>query len=284
VAQNRSKNLVAELDRIQPQAPLWKQRQQAQGAPTTNRNINDIYWRKADGWITVGPNAQLGVDGRPLTAQSETKKRYGWEPLIQYSFTDRVSDKTGQRDTIELTADRLGTPDKFYWFFVNGGAPLFPIDQIVAYHWHIKPPFGLPKTVFPQLDEYDVPEPHYCPACAPGSPIKNSPEEVVKHLMVQHQMNLQQVRELQTATGSFRDQPIGAAGLAIRRKAQGIEKQAVAAGVVPTATPSTDLPKPRLIICDQCGDRFDDGLAKARHMKKEHPKPSGEIVSAGEEG
>ena len=273
------------VSQVIPEAPLWKQRRDQAGAPSGNRNINDIYWRKPDGWITVGPNAQSGIDGKPLTAQSETKRRMGWEPLIEYSFTDRVSDKTGQRDTIELTADRLSTPDKFYWFFVNGGAPLFPIDQIVAYHWHLKPPFGLPKSVFPQLLEWDVPEPYYCPACSPGMPAKNSPQEVVQHLMVQHQMNLQQVRGLQETTDDFRAKAVGSAGLAIRRKAQAIEKQAVAAGVHPTLQPSPDLPQPRLIICDLCGERFDDGLAKARHMKvHKQDQPGIETVDAGEEG
>lgn len=267
--------LDRELDRAMPEAPLWKQRQMQQGAPSTNRNINDIYWRKPDGWITVGPNAQLGVDGKPLTAQSETKRRLGWEPLIKYSFTDRVSDKTGQRDTIELTTDRLNGHDKFYWFFVNGGAPLFPIEQIVAYHWHIKPPFSLPKTVFPQLDEYDVPEPHYCPACAPGSPIKNSPEEVVKHLMVQHQMNLTQVRELQQATNGFLDKPAGAAGIAIRKKAQVIERAAEERIATPVQT------EPSLPICNECGNLIEgtDGFAKARHNRTYHKKTSSDEAS-----
>lgn len=273
--------MVAET--AKPVVPQWKQRRDAAGTPTGNRNINDIYWRKNDGWITVGPNAQVGMDGRPLTAQAETKRRYGWEPLIEYSFTDRVSDKTGLRDTIELTQDRLGTHDKFYWFFVNGGAPLFPIEQIVAYHWHITPPFGLPKSVFPQLDEWEVPEPHYCPACQ--GPIKNSTQEVVQHLMVQHQMNLQQVRGLQETTNDFLDKPTGPAGLAIRRKAQAIERQAVAAGAVPTAMPSPDLPKPSLNICNECGELIEgtDSFAKARHNKR-HDKPVEEIVPEGEEG
>ncbi len=263
-----------------PVAPQWKQRRDAAGTPTGNRNINDIYWRKNDGWITVGPNAQVGMDGRPLTAQAETKRRYGWEPLVEYSFTDRVSDKTGLRDTIELTQDRLATPDKFYWFFVNGGAPLFPIEQIVAHHWHITPPFGLPKSVFPQLDEWEVPEPHYCPAC--NRSMLNSVQEVETHLLVQHQMNTQQIRGLQEASHGFRDKAAGAPGLAIKRKVRAIEKQVEASDARPAVAPSPDLPQPRLIICNECGESFPDGLAKARHMKKH--KPSGEIVTDGEEG
>ena len=269
--------MVAET--YKPVAPQWKQRQEAAGAPSTNRNINDIYWRKRDGWITTGPNAQLGVDGKPLTAQSDTKRRLGWEPLIQYSFTDRVSDKTGQHDTIEITQDRLNTPDKFYWFFVNGGAHLFPIEQIVAYHWHITPPFGLPKTVFPQLDEYDVPLPHYCPACAPGAPIKNAPGEVVQHMVVQHQMNLQQIRILEDQTNGFLDKPVGAAGLAIRRKVAVIERDASER----IATPVRQ--EPSLPICNECGNLIEgtDGFAKARHNKTYH-KPAEEMVPGGEEG
>jgi hypothetical protein len=130
------------------------------------------------------------------------------------------------------------------------------------------------------LDEYDVPAPHYCPACAPGSPIKNSPEEVVKHLMVQHQMNLQQVRELQSATNSFTDQPMGAAGLSIRKKAQVIERAAEER----LATPVRQ--EPSLPICNECGNLIEgtDGFAKARHARTYHKSTSEEASGMTAEG
>ena len=210
-----------------PAPPEWLARQRAQAPASSNVNINDIYWQKPDGWIVTGPSAVPGADGRPLTRQAETMMRKGWRPLIQYSYTDRVSSKTGQHETIETNADHLNTPDRYYWLFVNGGAHLFTIEQIVAHHWHIDPPFGLTKDVFPQLLEYDVPEPYYCPACTGDRPNKNSIEEVTTHLMVEHRMTLVQVRDLETSTNSFREKPRGANGLAIRRRAQKVEQDAL---------------------------------------------------------
>lgn len=209
-----------------PVPPDWMERRTAQRPAQTNRNINDIYWRKPDGWIVTGPSAVPGPDGRPLTRQAESLMRKGWTPLIEYSYTDKVSPKTGQRETLDPSkddGDRLGTPDRYFWLFRNGGAHLFSIEQIVAHHWHITPPFGLSKTVFPQLSEWDVPDPYWCPACAGERPPKNSPEEVVRHLMIQHSQTLVQVRDLQQATHDFRDKPIGAAGLAIRRRVEASE-------------------------------------------------------------
>lgn len=254
---------------IVPVPPDWLRRKEEESPATANRNINDIFWRKPDGWIVVGPSAVRGSDGRPLTAQAEGLIRRGWEPLVDYSYTDRISPKTGQRETIEVTEDRLATPDRYYWLFANGGAHLFTIEQIVEHHWHITPPFGLPKTVFPQLDEWDVPEPYYCPACPGDRPPKNSDEQVMQHLMVEHRMTLVQARDLQESTDNFRERPVGSTGLAIRRKVQEAEESAEKRD----AEVSPDQPKANLIICDQCGDGpFKDGLAKGRHVKAEHPR------------
>jgi hypothetical protein len=99
-----------------PQTPEWMARQQSK-APSGNRSINDIYWARAQdeaspGYIIVGPSALLGQDGRPVTAQAEKWIRQGRKPLIDYSYTDRVSPKNGMRETIETNLDRLTTPDR----------------------------------------------------------------------------------------------------------------------------------------------------------------------------
>lgn len=264
-----------------PVPPEWMQRQQQRGAPNQNRNINDIYWQKPDGWIVVGPSAVQGANGRPMTAQAEGLIRRGWKPLVEYSFTDRISDKTGHRETIELNADRLGTEARYYWLFRNGGAPLFTIEQIVEHHWHITPPFGLPKSVFPQLAEWDVPEPYWCPACSGTRPPKNSEEQVVTHLMVEHRMTIVQARDLQDSTGGFRQQPAGAAGLAIRRKVQAAENTTTEY-VLP---PSPDLPAATLNICNDCGEPIEgsDPFAKARHVKAFHSADASPIEGREDE-
>lgn len=259
-----------------PVPPEWMARQQQANAPNQNRNINDIYWQKgpheADpGWIIVGPSAIVGAEGRPITRQAESWIRKGRVPLIDYSFTDRISPRTGQKETIETNTDRLNSTDRYYWFFRNGGAHLFPIEQIVAHHWHITPPFGLSKEVFPQLLEWDVPEPYYCPACPGSRPNKNSVEEVIQHLMVEHRQTLIQARDLQQSTHDFRDRPSGGAGLAIRRKVRAQEGSSEPSEIERLNNEGVpDVAAPKLIICDVCGERFKDGLEKARHVKKEH--------------
>ena len=79
-----------------PAPPEWLERQHQANAPNQNRNINDIYWAKgpheADpGWIIVGPSAIIGSEGRMITRQAESWARKGRVPLIEYSYTDRIS-------------------------------------------------------------------------------------------------------------------------------------------------------------------------------------------------
>ena len=275
--------VTAELNRtpdLIPVPPEWMARQNQASGPSTNSNINDVYWRKPDGYIITGPSAELGQNGRPITAQAEGLIRRGWTPLVEYSYTNRVNSKTGHRETIEQVADKLNSPDRYYWLFANGGAHLFTIEQIVEHHWHITPPYGMKKEVFPQLLEWDVPDPYWCPVCAGSKPPKNSEEEVITHLMVDHRQTITQARDLQTATNNFMDKPRGSTGIAIRRKVQ----QSEAAIVRQEASPSPDLPVARLNICNDCGESIEgtDNFARARHMRFKHPKSSSEEASPEE--
>lgn len=257
--ENKTPNLI-------PVPPSWLDDQNKKG-PSTNRNINDIYWAKgpndtAVGWIIVGPSALPDRDGRPMTRQAERYIRKGRTPLIEYSYTDRISPLTGHRETIETNADRLGTPDRFYWFFQNGGAHLFPIEQIIAHHWHINPPYGLSVDVFPQLKEWEVPEPFYCGACAGEQPPRNSREEVVSHLLITHRMTLAEANDL-IRSYDIHQPPRGRRGLTLRRKAQAIEK----AAPEPTVEVSPDQPAPTLFICDNCGRQCKSQAGKMAHER-----------------
>jgi hypothetical protein len=237
--------------------------------PTTarNRNINPIYWKKnkrEGGWIIVGPGL--------ATAQADHWIKKGRIPLLEYSYSDRVSPKTNLRETIDLQADRLGTTYRWYWLFKNGGAHVFPIDQIVAYHWHIEPPYGLPKSTFPQLEEWEVPEPYWCAACAGDSNPHNSESEILTHAMITHRMTLVQARDL-LPFAHERPKERGAV-LAIRKKVKAIEADVEKRENVPG-------PAPKKIVVCECGASFAYGLEKYRHQKRgECPNAS---VSAVEE-
>jgi hypothetical protein len=228
----------------------------------TNRNINPIYWKKnvrEGGWIIVGPGLE--------TAQAERWQKKGRTPLEKYSYTDRINPRTNVPFTIELVADRLGTSYRYYWLFKNDGAHLFPIEQIVAHHWHIEPPYGLPKSVFPQLEEYDVPEPYWCAACPGKSNPHNSEDELLTHAMITHRMTLVQARDL-LPFAHERPRDRGAV-LAIRKKVKAIEVEAEVRDKTPGPAPK------RLVICD-CGEPFANGLEKYRHQQRgECPSATG---------
>ena len=265
-----------------PVPPEWLARQGHRG-PTTNRNINDCYWQRSanesdPGYIIVGPSSLMGANGRPLTAQAEKWMRQGRRPLTEFSYTNRVSPITDLRETIEVSADRLNTPDRYYWLFVNGGAHLFPIEQLVEHHWHIDPPYGLSTDVFPQLKEWDVPDPFYCGACAGEQPPHNSEEQLVSHLLISHRMTLPQARDLIESYDPHK-RPRGAKGVTLRRKAQSIER---------TEEKRQDNPPPpqtpKLIICDQCGEQFTNYPARAKHNRDAHAtsQPDGATTSPAE--
>ena len=171
-----------------------------------------------------------------------------------------MSPKTGQKETIEVNKERLGTPWRYYWLFKNGGAHLFPIEQIVEHHWHVEPPYGLDPSVFPQLDEYDVPEPHWCAACPGKAPPRNSEEELIHHAMVHHRMTLQEARDIARFA---KERPRPSGSLAIRRKAEKIEADAEKRESEPPK-----MQKPHKVVVCECGEPFDNGLDKYRHQKR----------------
>ncbi len=243
-------------------APEWLRRQQEQRPASNNVNINDIYWRKPGGWLTFGPSAIPGSDGRPLTAQAESLIRRGWTPLIEFSYTNRISGKTGQRETIEITQDRLLTPDCFYWLFVNGGAHLFSIEQIVEHHWHLNPPFYPHGTkaedVFPQLQEWIVPEAYWCPACPGDRPPKNSEEQVSTHLIIFHSMTSVQVNDLYGETEGCTAPPRSSSGLNLRRRILTDQNKAETRQRTPSPEPVV---RSSVQICNNCGERIEGRLA-----------------------
>lgn len=232
---------ATETPNLIPITPEWLQRNKTR-SPNTNRNIHDIYWKRSQresspGYIITGPSAVLMANGRPVTAQAERWIRNGRIPLIEYSYTDQVSPLTGARETLEPVnaQNRMGRGYRYYWLFVNGGAHLFPVEQIVEHHWHITPPYGLSLDVFPQLREWEVPRPYWCGACASPEIPYNSDEQLVKHIVRNHGLTLQAAREYMR-TYDLHTRPLSANGIVMRRRVQeepetedsGIEESVVA--------------------------------------------------------
>lgn len=223
-----------------------------------NININQMYWRMGlkesrPGWLIVGPG--------PETSQATRWEKGGREPLPHLSVTDRVSGKTGIPERIEQNADKLAT-SKFYWLFVNGGAKEFPIEQIVALHWHIDPPFEMTTDVFPQLKKWNVPEPLWCHICPAGRAFHNSPAQLIVHGQISHSLNR---KDAQALLETAREKPAGTGGLApvLTRKSESpeevAERKAFAADAIEEAGDINVSSRGRN-ICDSCGTEYDGDM------------------------
>ena len=244
---------MADTPVLEPQSPYKK------AIPRSdNRNIPNCYWRKGPsetnpGWIIVGAGEE--------TRQADGWKKKGREALPQYSLTDRVSPKTNQPEPIEYAEDNLGR-DRYYWFFKNGGAKEFTVEQIVEHKWHVNPPYGMTVDAFPQLANYELPSPLWCAVCAPTKPPFNSPAQLVQHGMVSHKLQLPEAKALLENA----QEPPKAGGLApvIRKKSEATpEKEAARKAFAEKAAEGVgDMEVTRALqICNSCGEKIEGKLA-----------------------
>lgn len=110
-----------------------------------------VYWRKPNGWVIAGP-------GWP---QEYAKRiRHGWQHLGAYgSFVPGhlSRDTRGAAFSAAREGWRVG-----FQTDSDGFAKEFPVEQIIAYGWHITPPYR--EVKFPQLDGIEI-ETFECPEC-----------------------------------------------------------------------------------------------------------------------
>lgn len=123
------------------------------------------YWRKADGWIVIGP-------GNAVEFQRQVEK--GMAPLSKYGrFLPTPKGWNLSRDP-------------YYLIFANGGAKEFPLSQILESSWHRKPPYQ--GVVFPQLVGLQVGVDYFeetCPYCA--RVVAHESAERARLIMMRHE-------------------------------------------------------------------------------------------------
>lgn len=118
-------------------------------ASTQKQPLGDfMYYKKPDGWIIPAQSAPNYFAG---------KLARGFTPLPQYgTFTPG-----------EKSEDTRGIPfdahvEMWRVIFQKNGAEAFPVEQVIAYNWHLVPPYA--GVTFPQMEGVDVPELD-CPEC-----------------------------------------------------------------------------------------------------------------------
>lgn len=91
------------------------------------------------GWVMVLPGGASPTSGQRDVGSFAKYVGKGFKALTRYGVAPVPSSVRG------------GASEQFAAMLQNGGASEFPLSQIVAYGWHIRPP--VPGIIFPQLDE-----------------------------------------------------------------------------------------------------------------------------------
>ena len=145
----------------------------ARGIPKLNPTpLDEVATRGSDPWMYYArrdthPSQPGWIYCKPSTPNDRAKfVRVGWVPLDQYgSF---IYGQRGNTEVKDANGVMFGSSDENYRvFFQKGGAPVMPVDQVIAYGWHRQAPYanddGTPMD-FPQLAGLDIPE-YQCLEC-----------------------------------------------------------------------------------------------------------------------
>lgn len=168
---------------------------QADDSGTSGKSGKWCYWKKAEtfvdgvpapdaGWIIVAP-AWPSETMRQLDKGMTPLRRYGEFTLNQAQENWRVHHESFRR------------------IFQLGGAHEFPVEQIVQFNWHRRPPYR--GVTFNQLTGIEIPD-FACPVC-PNRHFATA-ENLQSHERVMHSEDRQNnnlARTLATTTGQMNE-------------------------------------------------------------------------------
>ncbi len=147
-----------------------------------------MYYRLADGWISPAPAHPLERSKRADRKQIALKQ-YG-----QFLYDRRATDANGQRWDARAEPWRM--------MFQRGGEQEFPVDQIIAFRWHLRPPYQ--EVTFPQLQGIYW-EVYECPDCekAVFTSLEEgyAPHGMIDHLRLGHGWSRAEVSEYAREVG-----------------------------------------------------------------------------------
>ena len=224
------------------------------------------YYKNIRGWIVI----------QSTTPSNRTGTEYkGGRFLSQYGeFVMDTNDPRGA----PKAQDAKGNPwnsavEPWRVIFQLGGAKEFPIDQIIAYRWHIRPPYR--EAVFPQLSETKVYD-FFCPEC--DDRVFSSPNE--REAVFQLRTHL--TSGINTAHG-YRPEDLRALGeqegidfFSNRVGTRGIRRSADAPAAVTEETVAEPSPlESTTVLCRVCGREFDSFGALGGHMKGHSKEKAG---------
>lgn len=155
------------------------------------------YFRRGDNnWIITGSVTWANV----MHFQEK-----GFARLMSYgTFNPGTAEARARPTSIDARGvpfNAAMAPDMWKMIFQLGGAKEFPVSQIIAFHWHVRPPY---KGVnFPQLRGLDITD-YQCPECDRGLFSSQNDREAASQLRThltsaidnRHKYSPQDIREL----------------------------------------------------------------------------------------
>ena len=129
----------------------------------------------------------------------------GYTRLTQYgTFNPGTAEARAKPTSVDdrgVPFNAANAPYMWLMIFQRGGAKEFPVSQIIAFHWHVRPPFK--GVTFPQLKGVDITD-YQCPECDRGLFSALNPREAAEQLRThlvsgidrRHTYSPQDIREL----------------------------------------------------------------------------------------
>lgn len=150
------------------------------------------YYRKPNGWIGVGSTTAANRSGYEY-------KGYTFLPLYGEFANGTAGGEPREQDTRGMGWNPADEP--WRQIFQLNGAKEFCVDQIIAYRWHLRPPYR--EVTFPQLEGIEITN-YPCPECEKGifSAVnaKEAAEQLRSHLTSgvnqRHNYSANDLREL----------------------------------------------------------------------------------------
>jgi len=160
--QDKIRQLEAEIEALratkaqeQPAGVVGPKMATGSTIPDFMESMPWMYYRRpkvggsSDGWITVGPGG-ISPSGARNPGPYINYRRKGFEPLDQYPSVPPPASPNGEEVFIPILR--------------AGGVREFPVSQILAHRWHIRPP--IPGLRFPQIEAIaDEIQHAICPSC-----------------------------------------------------------------------------------------------------------------------
>ena len=199
----RESGVLEELkDELRADAPMNAFANSDEGADSLQAGMGSggfpwQYWRKKDGRIITGPE--------PRETLYRTYERKGYRPLPEYGLLPTPG------SPVPCCRNKFMRTEQFHVLLARGGAKEFPIEQIIAAGWHLKPPVIHGKVIkFPQLKGVVI-EQADCDECdkpfygVAGS--RSVVQAMRQHCNARHGFNRREVDEMLYRIGYLQETP-----------------------------------------------------------------------------